>query len=300
MRRETEELGFVELGRLIGACRRKNDITENDLYHGICGRAKGRRLEQGQNAIDEWQLQLILSRLHIQPYLCDCSLSGRQFGLRELRLEIERQLRAGNEDGVRQGLERYEQLAQERLNHSQRQYILWKEAQLEERRFLRRGCTAEPESRLSERFLEALSLSVSAQELEKRLTKTSAVAVEELEMYFGYRVHAHSLPLERCEQLLTFLEEKVLSADVAADCYVTVGQYAIGLLIGQTQETEAERLCRRLITTLKRYGIGFGLPGLFGLLAEFVRVRDAPEAEWLMQQAGYLRAALGEQENIQK
>lgn len=297
MRQETEDPGFVELGRLIGACRRKNDITENELYHGICSRAKGRRLEQGQNAIDEWQLQLILSRLHIQPYLCDCSLSGMQFRLRELRLGIERHLRAGNEDSARWELERYSQLAQERPNHSQRQYILWKEAQLEEWRFFRAVPPVEPESRISEQFLEALSFSVSAQELERRLTKTAAVAVEELEMYFGYRMHAHDLSLEQCKRLLAFLEEKVLFSDVVSDCYVGVGRYAIGLLVGQAHESEAEQLCRRLIEALKRYGIGFGLSGLLVLLAGFVKTRDVPEAGRLARQAGYLRAALGEQEN---
>ena len=299
MQQKTDELSLVELGTLIGEYRREKGIGEVELYQGICTRAKGRRLEQGQKAIDEWQLQLILSRLHIQPYLCDCALSRQQFLIRERRMQLERSLSMKRTEEARVELEQYRREIQAESNPSQQQYILWKEAQIAE--LTCKARSEEPKSDVGELFRAALSISMPTGVLERQLTRSSLIAQEEIEMYLGYRFYSCSMSYAEYEAILSFFEKYLLSADFYSAVYAEAGERCVRLLMEQEDWEEAELVCHRVLEVLKEYSIGSGQPELYLLLARIRRSLPSsgestePESRECYRMAYYVALALGEE-----
>lgn len=301
MQQKTDELSLVELGTLIGEYRREKGIGEVELYQGICTRAKGRRLEQGQNAIDEWQLQLILSRLHIQPYLCDCALSKQQFLIRERRMQLERSLFLKRPEEARAELEQYRQeILAESSNPSQQQYILWKEAQIAE--LTCKARSEEPQNDVGELFRAALNISMSTEFLERQLTRSSLIAQEEIEMYLGYRFYSREMSYAEYKAILSFFEKYILSADFFSEVYAEAGERCVRLLMGQGDWEEAELVCRRVLEVLKEYSIGSRQSELYLLLAEIRRSQQLPAEEAEQEcrdchrMAYYVALALGDEE----
>lgn len=299
MQQKTDELSLVELGTLIGEYRREKGIGEVELYQGICTRAKGRRLELGQKAIDEWQLQLILSRLHIQPYLCDCALSRQQFLIRERRMQLERALLLKRTEEARAELEQYRQEIPAESNPSQQQYILWKEAQIAELTCQARS--EEPKSDVGELFRAALDISMPTEVLERQLTRSSLIAQEEIEMYLGYRFYSRSMSYGEYEAILSFFEKYLLSADFDSTIYAETGERCVRLLTEQGDWEEAELVCHRVLEVLKEYGIGSRQPELYLLLGRIRRNRrpfgasTGAEEKECYRIAYYVALALGEE-----
>lgn len=285
----------IELGKLITDLREKAGILQKDLYEGLCSKEVYSRVEHGDGVPNELLAERILSRLHLQYRLLDMMINEEDFWLKECRYQIERCVDKREYDEARKLMNAYRRRvkADQPL---QKQYLLWKMAQMEQ------SISLDSAGRL---YLEALELTMPVEEFEKRLRTTKAISEEELRMYLGYRRCLKPFSIEEYEQMLAWMEENIIQRQVYPSCYFETGFFYAETLYRCGAYTECRMLCEKMLHWHIKSGKHFYLSE-FHLLRAKVRMQLGPSEEEMQdirqecKMAYYTALTFGDENAAQK
>lgn len=258
----------IEIGKVIRDLRREAGIRQKDLYEGLCTKEIYLRLENGDGLVEELLEERVLSRLHLQYRLFDAAVSEEDFWRKDCRFHIDRLIRTGHfrEAGVK--LEDYRRRV-EKEQPLQRQYLLWKEAQVLEQN---------DREDAGWKYKEALELTMAVPELELRLQKTEVVSEEELGMYLGYRRCIAPLSLREYQQIIQKTEKAMLTEQIYHTCYFETAFFYAQLLYKQKEYEKCMALCERLLRQFGDAGKYFYMPRISSLRAR-IRMKLANTQE---------------------
>ena len=248
----------IELGKVIRELRKEAKIRQKDLYEGLCTKEVYMRLENGDGAAEELLEERVLSRLHVQYRLFDVIVSDEDFWRKECRFHIDRLIRIGAFEEARVKLDDYRRRVQKE-QPLQRQYLLWKEAQILEQ--------SEPEH-AGLLYQEALELTMDVFTLELRLRTTEVISEEELSMYLGYRRCIAPFSIREYQQVIQKIEKNMLTEQIYHTCYFEAAFSYAQLLYEQEDYGSCIALCEKLLLQLSNDGKYFYLPPLHCLRAK--------------------------------
>lgn len=239
---ELIELEKMEISNLIRELRIEKNIKQQILYGGLCGQKKYFQLENGDVVMDELLSEYLFSRLHVQYHLLDIILNDDNFWQKEYRHEINLLLHKKCWEQAECLLKEYEARAPKKKIH--RQYVLARRAEI---------CYRTKEKQGGKLFYKALSLTMSVEELEKRLETLGIVSAEELWLYFRYRNCENPFSLKEYDIFLERLEQWFLSAQIYVEVYFEAAyQYALKAW-REERYVLCREVCERAIRWMK-YG----------------------------------------------
>jgi len=291
---ETLGLEKMEISTLIRELRKEKKIQQDVLYKGLCKSKVYFQMENGDVIMDELLSESLFSRLHVQYRLMDIMLNDDNFWQKECRYEINTLLHRRCWEQVERLLVEYEERAPKVKIHTQ--YILAKRAEL---------LFQTKQETCGVVFREALELTMSISEIEKRLQDSGVISTEELWMYFRYRSCEKPLSLEEYALLLEKVERWFLSAQIYAEIYFEAAyQYALELWEIERYVTCRE-ICEKAIYWLKCGLKSFHLAEFYFLDAMAgmkLKHREDEEKAFFQQckMAYYVSLSFGEKEIADK
>lgn len=241
MKNETLGLEKLEVSEIIRDLRIEKAIRQDELYDGLCGRKVYFQLENGDVIVDELLSERLFSRLHVQYRLLDIMLSDENFWQKECRNEINLQIRKRAWDRAESLLAEYEAKAPKDIIH--KQYILTKRAEL----LLETG-----QEKTGKLFREALELTMSVPELERRLQGPGVISEEELWLYLRYRSSMNPFSAAEYFRFLEKIEEWFLSVQIYAEVYFEAAYQFARDLWEAEQYVTCREICKRAVSWLKR------------------------------------------------
>ena len=294
MKNETFGLEELEISELIRELRLEKKIHQDVLYSGLCGRKVYFQLENGDCIMDELLSERLFSRLHVQYRWLDIMLSDENFWQKEQRHEIELKIQKKCWVEAELLLKEYEEKAPKNKIH--KQYILAERAEI----LFRTG-----QENVGDLFKEALELTMSVEELEKRLKGSKVIAENELWMYVRYRDCEKPFSAEEYQVLLDNMEEMFLINHICPNVYFEVAyQYALALWKNKEYGL-CRKHCRNTIEWLREGRKSFHLAEFYFLdaMAGMKLEHDAAEEREFYQQckmACYVSVSFGEKETAEK
>lgn len=294
MKNETLGLEGMEVSELIRELRLEKKISQNVLYEGLCKRKVYFQLENGEVIMDELLSERLFSRLHVQYRLVDIMLNDDSFWQKECRNEINLQIRKRCWEKAEELLKEYEVKAPQTNLH--KQYVLAKRAEI----LLGIG-----QKKAGELFREALELTMSVSELEKRMNDSGVIAEDELWMYFCYRILEKSFSVEEYTIFLEQVEEWFLSVQIYAEVYFGAAYHCARALWEAERYVLCREICQKAISWLRRGVKKVHLSEFYFLDAMAgMKLKHAPEEEKeLFQQckmAYFVSLSFGENEISEK
>lgn len=282
-----------EMSVLIRNFRHERNISQEILYEGLCGKKTYYQMESGDSVMNQLLFERLLSRLHIQHRLFDIMLTDEEFDRLECRYEINLYIQKKQWEQAEQLLKEYEAQASEEKLH--KQYVLMNRAEILFQ-------TGEKTGRL---FKEALELTMSVSELEKRLHSNGVIAEDELFMYFRYRGCEKEFSGEEYRQFLEVLEREFLKRQIYTSVYFEVAYQYVLKLWDEQEYVQCRRICKTAVAWLADGRKHFNLPELLFLDAiAGMRLRhdEEQERELLLQckQAYYISSSFCKLEMAQK
>lgn len=231
----------IELSEMICDIRQQKGISQKELYEGICTKKAYQDLENGEGIGDEWMAECLLSRLHVQYRLLEIFLSERDFERKESRYRIGILLQKGQTEKAKEALAEYEAKAKKSV--LDRQYILWKKAEL----------LKETEAQAAGQMAkEALELTLPVSEAEERLRGKVILSEMELELYLLYRKCVQRCSLAEYKEILEKLQQAFLSEQICLRCYFeTMFEFVVELFRMENYE-ECRKWCTQTIEELRR------------------------------------------------
>ena len=293
MAKVTCGLAEFEMCELIREFRYHQGISQQELYKGLCNKKEYYQLESGDSVIDELLFEQLLSRLHVQHRLFDIMLDDEAFDRMECRHNIKLCLQKEQWERAEQLLAEYEAMAPS--NNLHQQYVLAKRAEL----LCQTGNTS------GQKFKEALELTLSVEEFERRLQGRGVISEDELWLYFRYRSCEREFTEEEYQLFLHMLEDCFIEHQIYPEVYFEVAyQYALKLHKMQ-KYVQCREVCEKNIAELKQGKKFFCLPQtLFLDAVTGMRLRhDAEQERELFQQckqAYYISLSFCKPEMAQK
>lgn len=240
MKNETIGLQGMELSEVIRELRIEQKVAQAELYVGLCSKKAYLHLESGAGVLDELLSERLMSRLHIQYKLFEIMLGDEDFWQKECRRRINRLMQQKKWEEAGLLLEEYKERAL--VNELHKQYVRSRQAQL---------LKNTDRDKAGELFREALELTMTIPELEKRRKGSGVVSEEEMWMYLEYRDCRQPLSMEEYPVLLKEMERMFLENQIYAECYFeTAFQYARKLL-EQEFYVQCYNVCEKTIQILK-------------------------------------------------
>lgn len=241
MKNETLGLEKMEIGDLIREIRKEMKISQDVLYHGLCKKKVYFQLENGDVIMDELLSECLFSRLHVQYHLVDILLDHQEFEQKELRYEIDLQIRKKCRSEAEQLLAEYEAKAPKTKIH--RLYVMSRRAEI---------CYQTGTEKSGRMFLEALELTMPPEELENRLRFSGVIAAEELWLYFRYRSCEKPFSPEEYAMFLERVEGWFLRAQIHVPVYFEAAyQYALEMWRAE-RYVLCREVCKKAIAWIKR------------------------------------------------
>ena len=294
MKNDTIGLEGMEVSELIRELRMEKKILQNVLYEGLCKRKVYFQLENGEVIMDELLSERLFSRLHVQYRLVDIMLNDNSFWQKECRYEINLQIRKRRWERAEKLLREYEIKAPQTRLHIQ--YVMVKRAEI---------LAATGQKNAGALFREALELTMSVPELEKRMNGSAVIAEDELWMYFGYRLWDKPFSVEEYIAFLGRVEEWFLSVQIYTEVYFEAAYQCAHMLWKAEQYVFCRELCQKAISWLRRGGKRFHLPEFYfvDVMAGMKSKHDPVEEKELFQQckvAYYVSLSFGENETAKR
>lgn len=291
---ETLGLEKMEISDLIRELRIEKKVRQEELYAGLCGQKKFFQLENGDVVMDELLSEYLFSRLQVQYHLVEVLLDHKEFEQKELRYEIDLQIRKGCRSEAEQLLAEYEAKAPKARIH--KQYVRARRAEI----YFQTG--AEDSGKL---FLEALELTMSPEELENRLHLSGIIAAEELWLYFRYRSCEKPFSPEEYAMFLERVEAWFLMAQIHVPVYFEAAyQYALEMWRAE-RYVLCREVCKKAIAWIKQGRKGLHLAEFYFLDAiAGMKLRHVGEEEkefcGQCKMAYYISESFGEREVAEK
>lgn len=294
MKNETLGLEGMEFSELIRELRIEKGVHQEVLYKGLCTRKKYFQLENGEVVMDELLSERLFSRLHVQYRLVDIMLSDDNFWQKECRCEINLQIYKRGWDEAEELLKEYEAKAPQARLH--KQYVISKRAEI---------LFKTERERTGKLFREALEMSMSVLELERRLKGSGVISEDELWMYLRYRNCDKPFVIEEYLCLLERIEKMFLSVQIYAEIYFETAYQCACALRKAEQYVLCREICQKAISWLRRGVKRFHLSEFYFLDAMAgMKLMNKPEEEKeLIQQckmAYYVSSSFGETETAEK
>lgn len=240
MKNVSYEFMEFEMCELIREFREHQGILQHELYKGLCSKKEYFQLESGDSAIDELLFEKLLSRLHVQHRLFDIMLDDDQFDRMECRHNIKLCLQKEQWEQAEQLLQEYESMAPD--NNLHQQYVLARRAEILSQAGMPDGW----------RFKEALELTLSIKELEKRLQGSCVISEDELWMYFRYRSSVREFTEEEYVSFLRTIEKNFFVHQIFPEVYFEAAyQYALKLYRIQNY-VGCREVCEKVTSELKQ------------------------------------------------
>ncbi len=240
MKNETIGLQGMELSEVIRELRIERKVAQAELYVGLCSKKAYLHLESGAGVQDELLSERLMSRLHIQYKLFEIMLGDEDFWQKECRRRINRLIRQKKWEEAGRLLEEYREKAPEDVLHEQ--YVLSRQAQL---------LKNTDRDKAGELFREALELTMTIPELEKRRKGSGVVSEEEMWMYLEYRDCRQPLSMEEYPVLLEQMEWMFLENQINVECYFDTAFLYARKLLEQEFYVQCRNVCEKTIQILK-------------------------------------------------
>lgn len=291
---ETIGLEGLQISEVIRELRIDRDVSQEELYSGLCNKKVYFQFENGEAIMDELLSERLLSRLHVQYRLIDIMLNDESFWQKECRREISVQLYNKCWEKAEHLIDEYEKKVPQTELH--RQYVLAKRAEI---------LFAKGEEGAGKLFLEALELTMSVEELEKRLQGSGVISEEEHWMYMRYRNCTRAFSMEEYLDYLKKLEGWFPAAQMCNEVYFEVAYQCACKLCETEQYIDCREVCQTAITWLKRGIKHFHMAEFYFLDAlTGMRLRHNTEQEKEFYQqckmAYYVSLSFGEEEVAEK
>jgi len=285
------EKNRIEISEIIREERIRQNVSQAELYHGLCTKKAYIRLENGEGISDELLTERICSRLHIQYRLLEVMLNDEEFWQKECRVKINKLIWKKEWEQAEKLILLYEEHTPENKLH--KQYSMAGRAKVLE------GLGEYKEAEAM--YQKALELTLPVPELEKRLTETKVISEEELELYFHYRVCEKELSLQEYAMLLKQAEEIFPAMQIYAEVYFYIGYRYAKALYEQESYRWCLEVCDKLISVLRKGVKRFYLSELYFLqVMAGMRLQYSEEEEKEMRQqcktAYYVGVSFGEKE----
>jgi len=240
---KNETIGFegIEISELIRELRIEKKVKQAVLYSGLCNRKVYFQLENGDVIMDELLSERLFSRLHVQYRLLDIMLSDENFWQKECRYEIDVQVSRKCWKKAQELLKAYEA----RMPHINlhRQYVLEKRAEIS---YMMK------QENVGVLFREALELTMTVAEVEKRLQGSGIISEDELWMYFRYKSIEKSFSLDEYSIFLKSVEKLFLVAQIYVEVYFEAAYQYACILQAVGQYILCREICKNAIAWLKR------------------------------------------------
>ncbi len=268
MQKVTYEFMKFDMCGLIREVRCERGISQDVLYEGLCNKKVYFQIESGGSELDELLYETLLSRLHVQQRLFDVLLNDEEFDRMECRHKIDVCIKKEQWEQVEKLLCEYELLAP--TNNLHQQYVLAKRAEL----------MYQTGQKAGQQFKEALELTLSLKEIEKRIQGNGVIGTEELWMYYRYRSCEKEFSEEEYEKFLSMVERFFLEKQIYTEVYFETA-YQHALMLYKMQEyVRGREACGKMISWVKKGKKSFCLPQILFLDAIMgMRLRRNAEQE---------------------
>lgn len=218
----------INVGELIGKLRREKNISQSALCHGVCSVQLLSLIERGERVPDLLLMEALLERLGKSTEMLEIILTVDEYKQIKHRDEIEKNLRFGNYEEVRESLDKYAKVY-EKCGVMQQMYVFRIKSIVE----MEQG-----DLKVAEEWMQkAVCLTVTKKELEK--TSMPLLSIFELEnlvmlSYIWYkqrRMEQAEVLLNKCIKCVAEMPEdesiKVISKAVAVlgEIYNRMGRY---------------------------------------------------------------------------
>lgn len=248
MKNVSNEFIEFEMCELIRKFRYYQGISQHELYKGLCSKKEYFQLESGDSEIDELLFEKLLSRLHVQQRLFDVMLDDDQFDRMECRYNINLCMQKKQWEQAEQLLVEYKNLMPK--NNLHQQYMLAKQAEI----LFQAGMSA------GQKFKKALELTLTVQELEKRLQGSGVISEDELWMYFRYRSSGQEFTEEEYEEFLCTIERHFLVHQIFPEVYFEATYEFVLNQYRLQKYAQCREVCGKVLMELKQGKKTFCLP----------------------------------------
>lgn len=241
MQNDTLGAEELEVSELVRVFRKEKKVSQTELYEGLCTSKVYVRLERGEGILDEFLSERLLSRLHVQYRLIDIMLDDQNFWQKECRQKVRCLIEREKWKEAESLLAEYEERAPKHKIH--KQFLLAKRAEL---------LYLQGDTLTGTLFREALELTMTVFELERRLVGSGVVAEDEIWLYLRYRSLECPCTKDEYILLLKQMERLFLDVQIYPEVYFETGYQYASLLLKSEEFDNCRRICNRLLELLQR------------------------------------------------